>query len=740
MSKKNKVLQTDKGQDNVSPGILARWLGFYGIFIAVSLFVFTQDSAEVKITLFFIAVIGVVALWLNNLICLGRNIFTLKNLALLFPFILYFVYTAGTFFVHPYITARLGALLQFTACSFLFIIAAFNFDYKKTPKLFSYVLCAAWFVCAYGTLQIADRYIFRGIDILSWTDFFHERIFSTIANPNFLADFCVFTFFIALGSFLINRSKSTLILMSLLLLNIIFTLSKGGWLAWAGGILIFGIIYFNFCSEKYKHKRLGYNLVIAGILVCAVLAAGVFTAKRKQSVDFRLFTWRSSFEMIEATPVLGMGTGSFKYIYTAYKRPEIFYMEGLHNAETQHAENYMLEQTCELGLLGLGLWLLVLFWQAAGFFKKLKCFQSGSKQKEKLLLLSCFCACTVIYLHNLVDISIYFVSTAYFLSLFNGILFALNFGPLGQKDISLTQREYVKKASENLFNNERGYFKVCFVFFICLLLVLAFVFCKDFKEMCSPALRGRIHFFILFWVSFLVILLYTVMVFIKQAFSSRRIITLIILCCAAGLMYLAFLPFRAGFYSAAAVGLAERQNPAAPVYYQKAIKIAPLSAGLYQFSAITFQNRGDKVKTNRPQEGDSAGALYNDYERALRQYKKSVALIPNSALIHYNIGSLYHDMAKEYSAKKDFKTAEEYYKLSEQALKKSLLLDPVFDNAYYQLANIALEHKDYRRAANWVQLYIDGPDEVSNPLYIAKHRTDPVALSNLKNIKLSGGL
>ena len=110
-------------------------------------------------------------------------------------FILYFVYTAGTFFVHPYITARLGALLQFTACSFLFIIAAFNFDYKKTPKLFSYVLCAAWFVCAYGTLQIADRYIFRGIDILSWTDFFHERIFSTIANPNFLADFCVFILF-----------------------------------------------------------------------------------------------------------------------------------------------------------------------------------------------------------------------------------------------------------------------------------------------------------------------------------------------------------------------------------------------------------------------------------------------------------------------------------------------------------------------------------------------------------------
>jgi len=302
MSKKNKVLQTDKGHDNISSGILTRWIGFYGIFIASSLFIFTQDSAEVKITLFFIAVIGAVALWLNNLICLHRNIFTVKNLTLLFPFILYFVYAVLSFLVHPYIIARLGTLFQFTACAFLFIIAAFNFDYKKSQKLFSYFFIAVWIVCGYGLLQITDRYIIHGIDILSWTEFFHERIFSTIANPNFLADFCVFSFFIVLWKFLCTRSKSSLILMFLLLLNIAFTLSKGAWLAFAGGILIFGVIYCNLFSENYKHKRLKYNLIIAGILVGVILAVGVFGAKRKQSVDFRLSTWRSSFEMVQATP------------------------------------------------------------------------------------------------------------------------------------------------------------------------------------------------------------------------------------------------------------------------------------------------------------------------------------------------------------------------------------------------------------------------------------------------------
>ena len=97
-------------------------------------------------------------------------------------------------------------------------------------------------------------------------------------------------------------------------------------------------------------------------------------------------------------------------------------------------------------------------------------------------------------------------------------------------------------------------------------------------------------------------------------------------------------------------------------------------------------------------------------------------------------------MAKYEVQKGNNDKAEHYYKLSEESLKKSLLLDPTYDNAYYQLANIALEHNDYRRAANWVSLYIEGPEEVSNPLYIAKHRNDAVAQNHLRGIKAAGGI
>ena len=493
---------------------------------------------------------------------------------------------------------------------------------------------------------------------------------------------------------------------------------------------LFGFIYFNFFSEKYKYHRLKYNLIISAVLLFAVLAAGVFTAKRMQSVNFRLSTWRSAAEMIEDSPAFGTGKGSFRYIYTAYKRPEIFYMEGLHNGETQHAENYFIEQTCELGIAGLGLFLLLLIWQTLGFFGRLKKLcSSPQNRKDALLLLTCFTAPAVIYLHNLVDVSAYFVSTAYFLTVFNAMLFVLNFGP-----IETSKPQEVQEPARGKL------FKFLYILFAAFVLFIICVLSREFYEMSSPALKDKALYFYFYWFFFLISAGYSAWAFLRRAWLCRRTASLLILALAAVFIYLSFQPFRSDFYAAAGAGLAGRNNPAAPSYYYKALKLNPFSPSLYQFSGIVFQNRADLAKKNRPYEGDEPEGFFNDYDRALKAYKKSLALIPNDTMIHYNLGALYHDMAKALARRGNMKEAQEYYNLAEASLKKSLLLDPVYDNAYYRLANIALEHNDYRLAANWVNLYIQGPEEVSNPLYIAKHRNDPKAQNHLRGIKAAGGL
>ena len=52
-----------------------------------------------------------------------------------------------------------------------------------------------------GKSTVLDRWL-PGLDALPWRGFFGTRIFSTHANPNFFADFVVFSSFIVLAEFL----------------------------------------------------------------------------------------------------------------------------------------------------------------------------------------------------------------------------------------------------------------------------------------------------------------------------------------------------------------------------------------------------------------------------------------------------------------------------------------------------------------------------------------------------------
>ena len=174
-------------------------------------------------------------------------------------------------------------------------------------------------------------------------------------------------------------------------------------------------------------------------MILSIFSAGAIFylgSKRIESFSFRLSTWRATFDMVKASPLTGTGIGSFEIIYPAYKRPEIFYMEKTSNITTHHAENFYLEQLSCLGLLGFGLFLWVLWYISKQVIFKIKEF--SAEQKSKAFLLAGFALASVaIYIHNLVDLSIYFASTTFFLILFNGASFNLAFGPFEKKNILL---------------------------------------------------------------------------------------------------------------------------------------------------------------------------------------------------------------------------------------------------------------------------------------------------------------
>jgi tetratricopeptide (TPR) repeat protein len=259
-----------------------------------------------------------------------------------------------------------------------------------------------------------------GLDPFVWRQAFGQRIFSSFGNPNFYGNFLVIVTPILLGIYLRSGGHllrpylmlvalvPTVYLMDKLCLTTFGSLDVGDrlWvqlglvlsvvalaaLVWwkvprvgaSGMLLFFGGMFVTLYATETKGAWMGFlaalstttvlaslfltrpeaqrtvRVVLLLMAVTAVLGlatVGYYARNRIQSVSFRVFTWISTWEMIREQPWLGTGIGSFKWIYPAYRRPEIILLEGKSNTETDHAEDEYLEIWFDEGAVGFGLFL-----------------------------------------------------------------------------------------------------------------------------------------------------------------------------------------------------------------------------------------------------------------------------------------------------------------------------------------------------------------------------------------------
>ena len=700
---------TETPKQNEKSRLLTYWLSALCFFISLPLFLNSLDSAQIKITLYYMGAIGALGLWISKLYFYKENIFTRQNLIKLLPFVLYVGYVLISYFFHPYIIGRGESLFKFLGICIFFSIVAFEFDKEDINILFKAVIGCAWAVGIYGLVQVADLYIYKGIDLLYWTDAFQKRIFSTIANPNFLGNYLLFSLMVVLARFCYTHYKRHILLIAILITDMFFTESKGAWLGLGVSLVIFAGVYLNFFRTKLSsHKKIINVFAVVFLLACGALVVH-FGAKRMQSVNFRLSTWRSTWDMVQATPLTGTGLGSFQVIYQAYKRPDIFYMENLHNAETQHAENFFLEQWASLGILGLGLFLYLVFYQLKGAFKAFRRFEYLQDKEAACNLFAALMASVAIYLHNLVDVSIYFVSTMYFLALFNGVLFNLSYDGL---------------EKETAPNNDKqpGIFAIIVCILASIIVIsLAILGIYEFVKIIKSDNIVLLGLYCLFVFAALIGILWG---FGYLIWKSRKIFLAILLSLTAFLMFKAFGTLLADHYLSMAAAMSMQKNPSTAIIYTKAISLNPFRTSMNQFKGSFFVNRFDMRRKYLPLEGDTEPM--NDFERADKYYEKETTLSPNNALVWHNRGLLYKKMAV-YAGQKDFMEGEKYYKQAEAYFKRSLYLDPVYDNTYFQLADIAATHRDFKTAKIWLGMYMQGPSDVVNEDYLAQHKNNATA-------------
>lgn len=238
-------------------------------------------------------------------------------------------------------------------------------------------------------------------------------------------------------------SAPLLLLMSLLLINLYSTETKGAWVGFTVAVVVTLILLTAYFvqGESAVIRKLLLGMAVAILLGSSFLLIH-YTRKRMQSVSFRVFTWISTWEMIRTHPVLGSGIGSFKVTYPAFRRPQIILLEGKSNTETDHAEDEYLEIWHDEGIVGFGIYLWFLFMVIRMGLSHLKqlCFRKGIGPKGKSHLeigaghphaydllgyLAAFCGGLM---HWFMDVSVRFVSSGIYFALLPAMVARLSEG------------------------------------------------------------------------------------------------------------------------------------------------------------------------------------------------------------------------------------------------------------------------------------------------------------------------
>src|SRR3989338_3530825 len=383
MAKKTTAPASEYEGMNFAPGVsFARkaiwwWLPILYLLISDTFYLRTYDSAQVKITLLKMGGIGLMGMWVSRLVLEGRSAFRREDFIFLAPFSAYLLYVIVSFLSAPYRGPSVDDFVRYTLYMSVTLIIIREFTSEAIERLTKILIVTAYIAILYGIVQFLDTRFFPPKDVgpvldpFVWRWGLGPRIFSTYGNPNFFGNFLVLILPIIVTQWLKRKSVFLLPLIFMNLLCLYGTQTKGAWLGFGISAFIFIVFYgYFFLRDKLKISRAAF-LGLASII--PIIAIGiVYSFGNPHSYNFRINTLLSTWEMVESHPLAGVGVGSFKVIYPAYRRPVIFHIEGKHNTETDHAEEEHLEQWMDEGLIGMGLWIWLILNIVIGIYKSLK--------------------------------------------------------------------------------------------------------------------------------------------------------------------------------------------------------------------------------------------------------------------------------------------------------------------------------------------------------------------------------
>ncbi len=283
-----------------------------------------------------------------------------------------------------------------------FIITNNIHDEHQINRLLTTLLIISSLLGIYGIFQ------YNGIDFAFWkANVGRNQVFGLFGNVNYFAEYMIVPLPLAISLFFAtrNRTHKILLLIGILAMggSLILTFTRGSYLAIGTSSLFMSFLYLTSRGKGFvkEHKKI-FVIILALIILITFLFAlpnplnqpGTVISKIKgrisisqftkdSSLKRRIATWGFTGLMIKDHPLLGSGIGTFKYNSLNYQAQ--FFDQGENRrlypyGIADKAHNEYLQLGAELGILGLGIFLWLLFSYFNYGIKLLKRLKDGYKQ------------------------------------------------------------------------------------------------------------------------------------------------------------------------------------------------------------------------------------------------------------------------------------------------------------------------------------------------------------------------
>lgn len=270
---------------------------------------------------------------------------------------------------------------------------------KQVLTVVGLMIIAGTLVSAYGIVQ----YVLGMAGSMDWldSDMFENismRVYSTLQNPNVLAEYLLLITPLTVGCFFMVKPFKMKLLCgvaaAIMGVCMILTFSRGGWL----GLLFAAAVYLVIIDKRFIFLGIVGIVALYFLMPDAVIER--FTSignMADTSTAYRVYIWMGTIRMLGDYWLCGTGFGeaAFSKVYPAY---------ALHAVSAPHAHNLFLQITCDTGITGIIVFLIILYM----FFKTVSRAIKYTERKDlKNLLIGFVSAVCGFLVQSMTDYTFY---------------------------------------------------------------------------------------------------------------------------------------------------------------------------------------------------------------------------------------------------------------------------------------------------------------------------------------------